>query len=151
MMRMINICTYQGLSQFGPAYKVMFGNDTHADDSIDRILTEDMIRLCSETADYLYVEYTPTRSFYKKGARPELEEYVERAILDNYSEEERIEAIARFTSSLQKKASSDLDLMRFGGTEEEIIVRGSDWCTDVARVGCALCQVAVCRPIGLFI
>jgi len=32
--------------------------------------------------------------------------------------------------------------MRVGGTEEQIIQRASDWCTDVARVGCVLCQVA---------
>ena len=141
-MRMNNISKYQGLSQFGPAYKVMLENDPHAPGSIDRILTENMIRLCPETVDYLYSEYTPTKSFYEKGSRPELEQYVEKVISDNPSREERIEAIARFTSSLQKKASSDLDLMQFGGTEEEIIARGSDWCTDVARIGCILCQIA---------
>ncbi|MGH2586405.1 MAG: transglutaminase domain-containing protein, partial [Dehalococcoidia bacterium] len=36
----------------------------------------------------------------------------------------------------------DLDAMVVGGTEEEIIERGSDWCTDLARVACVLCQVA---------
>ena len=42
--------------------------------------------------------------------------------------------------------------MRFGGTEEEIIERGSEWCTDVARVACALYQVAgfPCRIVNLF-
>ena len=42
--------------------------------------------------------------------------------------------------------------MRFGGTEEQIIERGSDWCADVARVGCALYQVAgfPCRMVYLF-
>jgi hypothetical protein len=139
---MNNISKYQGISQFGPAYKFMLENDTHAPGSIDRILTKNMIRLCSETADYLYGEYTPTKSFYKKGSRPKLEQYVEKAILGNHSEEEHIEAITQFTSDLQKKASDDLDLMQFGGTEEEIIIRGSDWCTDVARVGCVLCQIA---------
>lgn len=139
---MNNISKYQGVNQFGLAYKIMLENDTHAPGSIDRILTENMIRLCSKTSDYLYNKYTPTRSFYNNGARPELEQYIERAILSNPSDEKRIEAITRFTSNLQKKASDDLDLIQFGGTEEEIIARGSDWCTDVARVGCALCQVA---------
>ena len=43
-------------------------------------------------------------------------------------------------------------MMRLGGTEEQIIARGSDWCTDVARVGCALYQVAgfPCRIVNLF-
>ncbi|PKM48807.1 MAG: hypothetical protein CVV02_18535 [Firmicutes bacterium HGW-Firmicutes-7] len=149
---MINISTYQGLGVFGPAYKIMLENDAHASGSIDRILVESMIRLCSETVDFLYNEYAPTRSFYKKGTRTELEQYVEMTILDNHSEEERIAAIARFTGSLQESACEDLKLMQIGGTEEEIIVRGSGWCSDVARVGCALCQVAgfAARLVSLF-
>lgn len=151
-MTMNNIPKYQRLSQFGSAYKVMLENDTHASGSIDRILVESMIRLCPETVDFLCNEYTPTRSFYEKGTRPELEQYVERAILGNHSEEERIMAITRFTSSLQESACEDLKLMRIGGTEEEIIARGSGWCSDVARVGCALCQVAgfAARLVYLF-
>ena len=141
-MKMINISAYQGLGQFGPAYKVMFENDTHALGSIDRILMEKMIRLCSETADYLYSEYTPTRSLYQKGSRPEMEHYVEKAVLNCQSDEERIEALAKFTSRLTENVTGDLHIMRVGGSEEEIIARGSNWCPDVARVGCALCQVA---------
>ena len=139
---MIDISAYQGLGQFGPAYKVMFENDTHAPSSIDRILMEKMIRLCSETADYLYSEYTPTRSFYQKGSRLELEQCVEKAVLSCHCDEEFIEALARFASGLAVNASDDLDTMRVGGTEEEIVARGTDWCQDVARVGGALCQVA---------
>jgi hypothetical protein len=135
------ISTYQGSAQFGAAYRVLFENDTHAPGSIDRILMDNMVRLCSETADYLYGEYTPTRSLYQKGLRPELEQYVEAVVLGCHSEEERIESIARFTQSLQEKASTDLDSMQVGGTEEEIISRCSDWCADVGRVGCAFCQV----------
>jgi transglutaminase-like putative cysteine protease len=120
----------------------MLENDTHAHGSIDRLLIENMIRLCPETVDYLYREYTPIRSLYQKGTRPELEQCIEEAVFSSHSDEERIEAITQFTSSLQKNATDDLDLIRVGGTEEEIIARGSDWCSDVARVGCALCQVA---------
>ncbi len=29
-----------------------------------------------------------------------------------------------------------------GGTEEEVIKKGSDWCTELARVYCVLCQIA---------
>ena len=139
---MINVSAYQGLGQFGPAYKVMFENDTHAPGSIDRILMEKMVRLGLETPDYLYSEYTPTRSFYQKGSRPELERYVEKAVLSCHCDEECIEALARFTSGLAENVSDDLDTMRVGGTEEEIIAWGSDWCTDVVRVGCAFSQVA---------
>ena len=139
---MVDISAYRGIGIFGPAYKITFENDTHAPGSVDRVLQENMIRLCPETADYLYREYTPIKNLYRKGFRPELECYVQKAIVGCESDEERIEGIARFTSHLKEKVSDDLETMRFGGTEEEIIQRGSDWCADVARVGCALCQVA---------
>lgn len=139
---MNNIFKYQGLSQFGPAYEVMLENDMHAPGSVDQILTKNMIRLCAETVDYLYGEYTSTKNLYKKGSRPELERYVKRAILGNPPREGYVKAITQFTSDLQEKASNNLNLMQFGGTEEEIIARRSDWCTDIARVGCVLCQVA---------
>jgi len=139
---MTDVSAYRGPAQFGKAYKLMCENDTHAPGSIDLVLVENMIRLSNETAEYLYTEYTPEKSCYKKGIRPGLEKYVEKTIRGGGPDEERIERIALFTSSLQDRATSDLDSMQCGGTEEDIIARGSDWCTDVARVGCALCQVA---------
>ncbi len=138
----IDLSRYQGITQFGRAYEMMLQNDTHAPGSVDRVLVERMVRLCPETAAYLYGGYTPTRVRYQKGSRPELERIVEEAVAGCGSDEERIVGIARFCSDLGKLASDDLDTMRVGGTEEEIIRRGSGWCTDVARVGCALCQVA---------
>ncbi|MFA5967142.1 MAG: transglutaminase domain-containing protein [Patescibacteria group bacterium] len=149
---MNNISKYQGVSQFGSAYKTMLENDTHAPGSIDRVLTEGMIRLCPETMAYLYGGYTPTKSLYIKGSRPELEQYLDQMILVNHSKEEQIQEIMKFISNLQHKISDDLDLIQFGGTEEEIIARGSDWCTDLARVGCVLCQIAgyPARVVHLF-
>lgn len=139
---MFSILQYRGIGIFGPAYKIMLENDPHPKGSVDRVLMENMILLCRETSNYLYNVYTPTKTFYQKGSIPELEQYVEKAVLGCQSDEERIRAIARFTNDLQKKAEDNLDLMKVGGTEAEIIARGSDWCADVARVGCALYQVA---------
>lgn len=142
MSRRFDISIYRGLAQFGPAYRVMLENDAHARGSVDRLLMENMVRLCIETADYLYSEYTPTRAFHRKGARPQLEHCVEKIVQTCDSDEKCVEAIAQFTSQLKDRTSDGLDSIRVGGTEEEIIARGSDWCADVARVGCALCQVA---------
>ena len=66
--------------------------------------------------------------------------------------EERLAAIVEFTRKLADRAEQELQKMRIGGKEEEIIERGSDWCTDVARVACVLCQVAgfPCRIVNLF-
>ena len=129
---------HTGIGQFGPAYRIMLENDAHARGSVDRVLMERMIRLAPKTSLYLYEEYTPTKVLYEKGSRPELERCLEKP----GTVEGGIQGIARFCADLGKDVSDDLDAMRIGGTEEEIIRRGSDWCTDVARVACALCQVA---------
>jgi len=139
---MIDLSGYKGLSQFGPAYEVMLSNDPHAPGSVDRVLMENMVRLCVETVEHLYGDYTPAKSCYDWGMRPDLERYVQEAVSGAEGVVQRIDAIARFTSGLRRRAVEDIESMLVGGTEEEIIVRGSDWCPDVARVACALYQVA---------
>ena len=144
---------FMGSAQFGPAYQKMLDNDTHAPGSVDRVLTEQMIRLCSETATYLYTDYTPADIRYKKGTRAELEDCTEQITADCQSYDERIERIVQFTARLADKTTGQtLETMLFGGSEEEIIHRGSDWCTDIARVACFLCQAAgiASRIINLY-
>jgi hypothetical protein len=131
-----------GAGVFGPAYQSLFLNDAHAPNSVDPALTDTMVRLCDETAGYLYDGHTPTEVAYQPGTRPELERHVAEACADRSSDEARVAGIARFCSGLGCRAPESTDALRLGGTEEEIIGRGSAWCTDVARVGCAMCQVA---------
>ena len=130
----------------------MLENDTHALGSVDRVLAETMVRLCADTAEYLYTEYSPTLARYEKGSRPLLEGYVADAVAFQGTSVDRAARIVDFCQSLGERAPDDLDEMRFGGTEEQIIVRGSDWCTDVARVACAMCHMAgvPARLISLF-
>ncbi len=139
---MDELSEYTGIGQFGRAYKVMLENDCHAPGSVDSVLVQRMVRLCPETADDLYSGYTPTRTGYGKGRCPELEHLVDKAVAGCQSDEDRIGAICTFCSSLGDTSPEDLDDVRVGGTEEEIIRRGSDWCTDVARAACALFQVS---------
>jgi transglutaminase-like putative cysteine protease len=138
----MDLAPYTGIGQFGSAYRVMLANDSHAPGSVDRVLLDGMVRLCSQTAEYLYSRHTPTELCYEWGARPELERHVAEATQGCTREEDRIEAIAAFCAALGRRAPRSLDNMVLGGTEEEIIARGTDWCTDVARAACALCQVA---------
>ncbi|MDO9538346.1 MAG: transglutaminase domain-containing protein [Thermoplasmata archaeon] len=138
---MKSIDKYKGINQFGLAYKIMFENDSHAPGSVDRVLMENMVRLNSDTVDYLYSDYTSLKSNYVKGTKPILEQLVGKMI-DEKPNESIIERIALFTSQLQDKCPGDLDLLMVGGIEEELIQHGTDWCTDIARVACALFQVA---------
>lgn len=140
---LVDLSKYMGIAQFGQAYQIMLEKDTHAPGSVDRVLAERMICLCTETAPQLYTEYTPAAIHYQEGSRPRLERYVTEATKGCSSEEEKVGGIAAFCSRLQEKVEEEgLDEMVVGGLEEEVVDRGSDWCPDVARVACVLCQVA---------
>ena len=133
---------HSGLGAFGPAYEVMFRNDSHFPGSVDRVLQERMVRVCAETADSIYARYTPTEVEYHRGTRPALEGRVREAAGGLDRAHDCVCGIARFCSRLGERASSKDEAMVLGGTEEEILRRGSEWCTDVARVAVALFQVA---------
>jgi len=139
---MIDVTPHRGCTPWGSAYRFMLENDAHAPGSVDRVLVERMVHLCAATAEYLYTGHTPTVVAYRSGTRPELEAHLEGVLRGRSAVEDRVDAIARFCASLGERAQEDLDAMQIGGTEEEVISRGSDWCTDVARVGCILCQIA---------
>lgn len=147
----LDISKFSGIGQFGPAYRFMLENDAHAAGSVDRVLAARMVRLCQQTADYLYTAHTPLDISYESGSRPELELHIGGA--STAGSEDAVEHVAAFTAGLQEKvAGQGLDELVLGGTEEQIIDRGSDWCTDVARVGCVLCQIAgfPSRLVNLF-
>lgn len=143
---------YQGLSQFGPAYRYMLERDSHAPGSVDQVLQQRMVRLAPQTALYLYDGFSATEVAYQRGTRPFLERRIGEVTVGCMTQAQRVGAIARFCAGLAKEANADLDHMVLGGTEEEIMARGSDWCTDVARVGCVLCQLAgiPARIVNLF-
>lgn len=137
------IAAYVGEDQFGPAYRVMLAGDAHAPGSVDRVLSQRMIRLDAATADYLYGSYTPTTLRYRPGSRPELERFLGEATAGASAPEDMVDGIARWCAAIAEAADDlSLDDLRLGGAEEAIVKRGTDWCTDLSRVGCALCQVA---------
>ena len=137
------LARYIGEDQFGPAYRVMLAGDAHVPGSVDRVLVQRMIRLGTATADYLYASYTPTTLRYRHGSRPGLECRLGAATAGATAPEELVDGIARWCAAIAQAADSlSLDDLRLGGTEEAIVRRGTDWCTDLARVGCVLCQVA---------
>ena len=58
---------FSGIGQFGPAYRYMLENDSHAAGSVDRVLAQRMIRLCPETVEYLYGAHTLLDITYPRG------------------------------------------------------------------------------------
>lgn len=122
----------RGYGVFGKAYEIMLRNDLHDIHSIDHKLMHDMVLLDSDSYQLLY-SATPScpdmrsHNLYDfaqdfKG----LEDYVS------------IRNILAFTSKIAKDFSLPFEEMQFGGTEKEILNRGTDWCADMARVAVVL-------------
>lgn len=131
---MTNLTQYQGTDQFGKAYQVMYQNDSHAPGSVDRALLEEMVRICPETRETLYTTFTPLTTRYTRGSRPALEQILP----PNATAAE----IALLTGEMAERCPPGLEGFLLGGTEEEIAARSTDWCTDLARLGCVLAQIA---------
>ena len=139
---MDNLSAYKGINQFGRAYEIMLENDIHGKNSVDRVIFENMIRLCDDTKEYLYGDYTKKEIEYILGSRADLESLVYKLISEVTSVEDKIIKIVSFCSRLYEIIESDdLDDMIFGGTEEHIMKRGSNWCTNISRVACILYQL----------
>jgi hypothetical protein len=128
-----------GLDAFGPAYRTMLESDPPPPGSVDLAILERMVRLMPETAGELYPDQPPPTPAYRPGSRPRLEEAVARATLDAEDDETRVDGLAALGASLAARAPDEILL---GGTEEQILDRATDWCTDLARLVGALAQVA---------
>jgi hypothetical protein len=133
---------YVGPGWFGPAYASMMRYDPHRHGSVDRDLLRSMVGLDETSSTFLYRDFTPQRVAYRTGTRPILDAIANEVVSAGKDDESRVRSIVRFVSGLRPVHSEGLKSIRFGGTEEEIIARGTDWCTDSARVGCALLQAA---------
>ena len=132
-----------GIGVFGPAYKAMYECDPHANGSVDRVLLARMVRLTDASATGFYAPEQTRVSEYESGTRPLLE-----GLLSRFSESTPIGnphgvigAILNIGEDIVSRAAESIDNLVFGGTEEQIFERGSDWCTDLARLACCLSQV----------
>ena len=61
---------------------------------------------------------------YRPGVRPELERHLTGATADCCDDEEHLQGIMQFCKALDQRADDQLDQLRFGGTEEQILCRG---------------------------
>ena len=102
-----------------------------------------MWRLTPETAEWLYSDYTPTRSRYEPGTRPKLERFVAVAVGDETSDAGKAALILdRVWRHLIWPHAIPGALREVGGTEEDILDRGHAYCNEASRVFVTLAQVA---------
>jgi len=124
-----------GYGVFGRSYEHMFRNDLHDKRSVDHALLRNMIFLDEETKSTLY-----------KAPQPVSKDICNHALYDiaqklkGDKDLESIYRIIEFVNEIVEQFDTPFEKMIFGGTELEIIKRGSDWCSDLSRVGAALLQ-----------
>lgn len=124
-----------GYGIFGKAYEHMFKNDLHHKGSVDRALLKNMFFLDENSKSFLY---KAPNAVSKRISNHELYEIALKLKSDNHLES--IYRTIEFVNGVVKKCDTPFEEMIFGGTELEIIQRGSDWCTDISRVGAAIIQ-----------
>lgn len=134
----------QGYGVFGKAYKVMLENDVHDIHSIDHRFKREMILLEEESYEFLY---STVKRFDVHGH--ELFAFAQQ--FKGESEIQTIENILKFTTDIVRGYNVEFRDMHFGGTEKQILERGTDWCADMARVGAVLTQCCgiPCRILTL--
>ncbi|PCJ60889.1 MAG: hypothetical protein COA79_07460 [Planctomycetota bacterium] len=114
-------------------------------------IIEGQLALTSESADYIYSDFTPLELKYVKGTRPFLEEVLSQIINDDMSDHEKFLAIMRRCRDNRDYKSDSV--VFDGGSEEELIKRGAIMCNEISRVFTALSQMAgfPARVIGVHI
>lgn len=132
----------------------MLENRIFADGTVDAVLQDKAVLLTAETVTGLYC--APCYDTYRFGVlqkqRPLLWGIAQAVTAGQVQEMEKVQAIAKYTAELEtqfpiahepnQKFYSAPDEYFWGGPEELLITKGSDWCGEVARVFCALTQCA---------
>lgn len=135
----------KGYKIFGKAYEIMLKNDLHDINSIDHKFMSEMILLNDESYDFLYNNHAILQDM----TQHELYDFAQKFKSD--CDLNSIKNVAKFTSDIANTFNLDFEDMLFGGTEKEIINRGTDWCADMARVAAVLLQCIgiPCRIVHL--
>lgn len=121
-----------GYDVFGKAYGVMLRNDLHDRRSIDHQLLRRMVLLEPDSYSLLY------------GGKPACPDMRGHELYDfaqtfrGCEESVFVRNVLAFTSKIAEGFSLPLEEKWFGGTEQEILTRGTDWCSDMARVAVVL-------------
>ncbi len=125
----------RGYGVFGKAYETMLRQGVHDVRAVDHAILKNMVRLDDDSFERLYQTPTPVSEAVTKH---ELYAFAQQFNRDTASD--TVNAVLRFTRQLADDFDVPFASMVFGGTEKEIIARGTDLCTDMSRVGAALLQ-----------
>ena len=125
----------KGYGVFGKEYEFMFINDLHDKNSIDYVLLRNMVLIDNNSIHELYDFPLSINENINKN---ELYQFAQ--TFKGASDMISVQNVLDFTSGIVRNYSVPFENMFFGGTEKQIIDRGTDWCSDISRVGCVLLQ-----------
>lgn len=117
--------------------------------TVDYVFFDHAVVLHEETAEYLYTRFTPTEQPYTRGTRIFLEKIVDGVTAGLTSERDKAIALLDWVCELPRTytraawlgATGGGELFH-GGTEEEVIRKGSNMCNEMSRVLGILAQIA---------
>ena len=135
----------KGYGVFGKSYEIMNKNDLHDINSIDHRFMQEIILLDESSYDYLYNKEVN----YYDMTHHELFEFSKQ--FKGNSNKETINNVLMFTRNIAKNFNVEFEDMLFGGSEKQIIERGTDWCADISRVAAVIldCLSIPCRILHL--
>lgn len=122
----------KGYDVFGKAYGYMLRNDLHDINSVEHKLMQEQIRLDSVSEPFLYGGYQI------KYPLENHELYLFSLKFKSDNELNSLKSLVKYTSDLATNFNRPLNDMYFGGTEKEILDRGTDWCFDLARLAAVI-------------
>ena len=141
-----------GRGAFGPELEALLGGDPHRPGSVDAMLLDRQVRVTTQNQSALYARPASVLD-YRRGSRPELEAFVGAVTEGALHEVQIAVALARFCARIPRDfplpdrstASGfygDFSAFLCGGTEEEVIKKGSPLAAERARVLCLMAQIA---------
>lgn len=113
----------------------------YAADTVDARFGEENIWLCRKTAAYIYRDFTSLGIRYTRGSRPHLEKIAAAVTHGCRTDRARVVALLRRVRDLHKRHTGPYKDVFHGGTEEDVIKKGSNMCNEMARVFACLCQI----------
>ncbi len=137
-----SLAMFRGARGFPRPYQMMFRSYPTPEGSVEHVLLDRWLYLCEATKDVLYSDEMPSRPRYRQGERPEIERFVWDVC---EAERDPIVVVDRIRTGLARLAEGTnipWPDLRFGGTEEEILARGTNLCGDLSRLACIAYQVA---------
>ncbi len=144
--------TQTGRHAVGPEIAALYTDDPHRPGSVDAALLDAMRPLTPHSQAALY-QAPAGPPAYARGSRPELEAFVAAALDGAVHDMQIATALTRFCAAIPRRFPTperptaagfygDFSTFLCGGTEEELIKKGSPLAAERARVLCAMAQVA---------